>query len=319
MQLSVRRVLRQRSGSPLQQLLYLIGQLGFFVRRRRRLPAREQRPRRDDVSRRAARWLGVEVPNVSIAMRVLVRIPGKDVGGQIARHVPLARAVVQLQVDRRQIARVIAIARIDDERHGISRLHRDLLQRPDWIYLCAVSDPRRQPLPRVAAPQFERPRDAVAALGMSMLHAPADAERCRRRTPPANRDRQLRSRMDGDAVRLHVARNAHVLIGRVRDHAEGIVADPAFDEVIACATLLLASDRRPQLDRSTRRTDPQIIEPRRERLRFNTMFLREQRGINHAGHRARFRRCAETLRGTRKNAFASNGQFLSHRAHVAQQ
>lgn len=47
-------------------------------------------------------------------------------------------------------------------------------------------------------------------------------------------------------MRLHVAGDTDVLIRRIGDHTEGIIADPALDEVVTGRILDLAGNQRSQ-------------------------------------------------------------------------
>ena len=55
-------------------------------------------------------------------MRVGVRIACEDIGRNLARQVPLATTAGQREVDGRQVARVIAVARADQERNQVAGL-----------------------------------------------------------------------------------------------------------------------------------------------------------------------------------------------------
>ena len=109
---------------------------------------------------------------------VRVRIAGENVGRDVASQVPLTRAVVQREVDRGQIARMIAIARADHDRHDIAGLHRDLFQWSDGNRLWPLAGAGGKALPRIAATQFERPSHTIAAFRMRVLDGRADAKGC---------------------------------------------------------------------------------------------------------------------------------------------
>src|SRR5690606_3106232 len=113
---------------------------------------------------------------------------------------------------------------------------------------------------QASATQFERPGDTVTALGMGMLHATANLEARCRRTAPTDRNVKLRSGMHDHAMRLHVARDTHMLIGRVCNHAERIVANPTLDEVVVAALLGFTIEQLAEL-RSVAALNAQILQP----------------------------------------------------------
>src|SRR5678815_445515 len=96
---------------------------------------------------------------------------------------------------------------------------------------------------------------------MRVLHDAVDAQRGGDGAPPANDDAQLGRWMHRHAVRLHVARNAHVLIGRIRNDAQGIGARPALDEIVILTALRLSRDV--GID-ARFAADAKTIEPRRQ-------------------------------------------------------
>ena len=65
---------------------------------------------------------------------------------------------------------MIAVARADQERDQVAGLDGDILDRADRHLVRALRDAGGKPLPHRPAPQLERPGDAVAALGMRVLH-----------------------------------------------------------------------------------------------------------------------------------------------------
>src|SRR5690606_14496335 len=89
-----------------------------------------------------------------------------------------------------------------------------------------------------AASQFERPRDAVAAGGMSMPHRCRDPHLSGHRRLPAGSDPAFGSRMHGNAVRIHFAGNADYLVRGVSDQREGGSAghSPAVNKLVTADT-----------------------------------------------------------------------------------
>ena len=119
------------------------------------------------------------------------------------------------EVDRGQVAGVVAVARTDQERHEIAGLHRELFQRSDGTVFGPWLVPVASRCRVIAATQFERPGHAVAAFRMCVLDGRADREASPARDCASRPRRRALERMHGDAVRFHVAGNADVLIGRV--------------------------------------------------------------------------------------------------------
>ncbi|TXT33706.1 MAG: hypothetical protein FD138_1816 [Planctomycetota bacterium] len=78
------------------------------------------------------------MPDVRIAEAVGVRIAREDVWRDVAGEIPLAIVGRQGQINRREVARVIAVARADDQRNQIARLHRDILERADVDHFRAL-------------------------------------------------------------------------------------------------------------------------------------------------------------------------------------
>ena len=60
----------------------------------------------------------------------------------------------------------------------------------------------------------------------------ADSELAGDRTAPRYDRRQIRSRVRRNGVRLHLAGDVDGRIGRVREHAERVIPDPTFNEVV---------------------------------------------------------------------------------------
>ena len=83
---------------------------------------------------------------------------------------------VSREIDRGQVAGVVAVARTDQERNEVAGLDRETFDRPDVDRLAALRHARGKPPPRRPAPEFERPGHAVAALRMSVRHRAVDAE-----------------------------------------------------------------------------------------------------------------------------------------------
>ena len=173
------------------------------------------------------------MPHTRIAELVGVRIRRQHLGRNILRQIPdppvLAEAR-EREIHRRQIARMIRVARADEQRDDVSRLDEKIFDGRGLHFLCALRDAAGQTLTIRAAPHFERPGHAVAALGMRVLNRRHDAHATRDRTAPAHGGGELRRRMHRDAVRLHVAGNADVLRGGIGDEIRRAAFAPAVDE-----------------------------------------------------------------------------------------
>ena len=229
----VRGITHGRRGG--QELLHGLGQR-WFLARLRGLPAREQRTGRNHrAARRAVFRLGVKIPNAVAPGLVRVRISREDAAGNIARQRPFLRRVAglgELQLEVRQVARVIAVARPDHQRHQIAGLHGDVFERSGDALFVALREAAREALARAAAAQFERPRHAIAATRMRVRHRRFDAQRRRHRTAPADGGRELLRGMHDHAVRLEIARNPHGLIGGIGQQQRRAVGAPAFDKIV---------------------------------------------------------------------------------------
>ena len=231
-----------------------------------------------------------------------MRVASEDVRRNILREIPGARAVTEIEIHRRHVAGMIPVARAHHHGHHIARLHGEIFERTKLHFLRSLRYASGEPLPRTAAAQFHRPSHAIAALGMRVLHHALDAQRRRDRTAPTDDDAPIRRGMHGDAVRLHVAGNAHMLVGRVRQNAQGIRARPALDKIVALRALHLR--RHVRIDARFARSDAEAFQPRCENRRFDAVLLRQLR------HRVLVRRTSdlrcrcETLGRAGENLFS---------------
>ena len=89
--------------------------------------------------------------------------------------------------------------------------------------------------------------------------------------------------MHGHAVRMDRARDAILLVRRVRDHPQFTLAAPAVDRLPALDPLHLLVEERGE--RRLGRPDAEIREPSREQTRIDGVFLREcgDRGVEAGG------------------------------------
>src|SRR5262249_10528977 len=153
--------------------------------------------------------LGVEVPHVLVAEVVRVRVAGQHVAGDVAGQAPLAAARArrlddELQVG--QVAGVVAVPRADQQGDEVSLLYLNSGDGPDRDGLAALGGAGGQALPGRAPAPFQRPGDAVAALGVRVGDLAGDADRAGEGAPPADRGLEGRRRVDADAAGLHVPR-----------------------------------------------------------------------------------------------------------------
>ena len=169
---------------------------------------------------------------------------------------------------------MIAVARPDHDAHHIAWPHREIFERPELHFRRILCGAGREALPGVPAPQFQRPRHAVAAFRMRVLHDALHAQRGCHRAAPADDYGEFRRRMDRDAVRLHVARDAHVLVGGIGEHAQSIRAGPSLDEIVALGFLQLL--RQVRINARLARSNAQAVEPRRKHNRLDAMLLRQR-------------------------------------------
>ena len=314
----VRRVLRQAGDACLQELLHFVGEATLLGRVGGRAPLGQHRAGGNHRVRAAAAVrLAVEMPDARVAQEVRVRVAGEDVRRDVAGKVPLlAVAGLDVQVHRCHVARVVAVARADDDGEQVARLHGEVLQRPDFYFLRTLRVASREALACVAAPEFHGPRDAVAALGVRVLHNHLDAHGGADRAAPTGRHAPLRRRVHRDAVRLHVAGDAHGLAARIRQHAQGICARPALDEVVVLRALGLHRHVRIHAHRPA--ADAEIIQPRDEQPRLDTVLRRELVNSGFIRQRAGFRSGGKALRRAGRDALALRLEGEHGVAHVAQ-
>ena len=205
------RIVLCRGRTSHEQILQGLRQPALLLISRRPLPSGQQRARRNHrLAWPATIGLGVKMPDARMALCVGVGIAGEQVRRDLACKVPLAAGTLERQVDGREVARVVAVARADQERDEIARLDGQVVHRARDHLGCTACDAGGERLPHRTAPQLQRPCDAIAALGVRVLHTALDAQHRRHRALPADSHAQGRRRMHGHAVGLHVAGNSHV-------------------------------------------------------------------------------------------------------------
>ena len=222
--------------AALEQVLHGVRQLLLFGRRFGRLPAGEQRSRRNHRAGLAAfHRFAVEVPDARVAEAIRVRIAGQHVARHVPGEVPLARLgsgrlEVEFQVG--QIARMVAVARPHQQRDQVARLHgqgthlRITPIRPP----CAIpSASRCRVAPRRSSSRHSTP---LPHSGWACVTLPEISTAAGDRASPTDGCEQRRRRMHADRVRLHVAWNADVLVGRIGQQLRQLVRVPALDEIV---------------------------------------------------------------------------------------
>src|SRR2546429_2420935 len=108
---------------------------------------------------------------------------------------------------------------------------------------------------------------------MSVSYFCLDAEHARRWTEPADRGLQLGRRMHRQAVWFHVAGDAHMLIGRIRNEIGRFRSTPPFNELIARSVF----DGIGEISfdfQCLSNPDAKIIEPRSEHIGIDALFPR---------------------------------------------
>ena len=258
------------------------------------------------------------MPHRFVAVTVGVRIAGQDVRRNILREIPLGFAIVQGQIHRRVIAGVVAIARIDDQRNDIASHHVHVLKRSHRDHCRALAFTGGEHLSRLAAPQFQRIGDAVATHRVPVLNFAAYSQRAGDRTAPRDDRCELRRGMCGNAVRRHRARNFHRGIGGVRQHAESIVAGPAFDELIGRRALRFLHEQRFQFH-FARSANAEIVQPTREHFAIDVVLLRKREEVRTAIRTRRLVRRRETSHHAFCHCIAVSHHLLHDRAHIAQE
>ena len=241
----------------------------------------------------------------------------RHVVGEIPRLAALPHAG-ERKLDRGQVATVIAVPSTNQQRDQIARLDGQVFNGFHLDLGISLGCAGGQTPSDRAAPQFQRPSDAIAALGVCMGHLRFDVHRRRDRTSPADRGPQRLRRMDGHAVRLHVARDPHVLVGRIGDQQRRGVCPPAVDEFVPRCLADLAREMPVDLER-TAAADAEVIEPRSQRLSFDAVFLGKPWNVGLSLGRGRFVGGVQIGRRAGKNAIPAHCQFASHFANVAQQ
>src|SRR5262249_35104520 len=144
----------------------------------------------------------------------------------ILREIPGVHTVSQIEFHGGKIAGMVSVTWSDGQRHHIARTHPNILKRTKFHYRSILGEAGRKLLASIAAPQFDRPGNTITALDVSMLDASLHANSCCHRTTPAGYYTKRRGGMHCDTVWFHVSRNAHVVIRRIGEHAQGLRPSP---------------------------------------------------------------------------------------------
>ena len=81
---------------------------------------------------------------------------------------------------------MIAVTWTDRDAEDIARLHQKIFEGAEFHLLRVLRRAGGETLARAPATEFQRPRHAVTAFGMRVLHDAIDAQRGRDRAAPAN-------------------------------------------------------------------------------------------------------------------------------------
>ncbi len=103
-----------------------------------------------------------------------VRIAFQDVRRDILREIPGRLAIAEREIDRGEVADVIAIARTDDERDDLTDFDTHVFKWSHRQNSRAFCHAAGEHLAGVAATHFERPGDAIAAFGMRIGNIAAE-------------------------------------------------------------------------------------------------------------------------------------------------
>ena len=116
--------------------------------------------------------------------------------------------------------------------------------------------------------------------------------------------------MHGHTVRLHVARDAHVLVGRIRGEVWRVGRAPALDEIVARGAVDFVCEVTLDAHRAAR-ADAQIIEPRGERVRLDAILAGQFSDLSPARRESGLDGGAQTLRRAGKNEFTPRRQLAT--------
>jgi hypothetical protein len=123
--------------------------------------------------------------------------------------------------------------------------------------------------------------------------------------------------MDRHAVRLHVARDANVLIRGVRQELGKLVWAPTVDEVVPAASSPLLGEVAGQIQ-DAGRDDSQVIEPGPQDFGVEPPLSGKILDIEPTLNRLNLGRSFEIFARVREEPLASRGQSLGNAANVLQ-
>ena len=106
-----------------------------------------------------------------------IRIARENIRGDILREVPVPRTIVEREIHRGEVANMASIARPDDKGNDVTSLHADVLKRAEFENIPALCVALRQHFGGIATADFERPSDAVAAVGVRVGDVTGDSKR----------------------------------------------------------------------------------------------------------------------------------------------
>ena len=205
-----------------------------------------------------------------------VRISGENVRGNIRRQIPRLLPLGQSEIHRCQVARVVPVARADDECHDLIRVDSHILKRAERDRLRSCRNTRSELLGRGTATHFQRPGDTVAALGVGVRDRAGDRELVRGdRAFPGDHGSAIRGGMRGDAVRFHHAGNSHASVRGVRQHTQVLISAPSLDEVVVGRPLQLRRQQRFEFRAAETEVIPPACEEGRIDLRLAAGQYRE--------------------------------------------
>ena len=170
---------------------------------------------------------------------------------------------------------MVVVARSNQQRDCFINADVDILKRPDHRPFGLIKNASCQPFNGSASANFQSPGDPVAALRMSVFHPTADFQSPGiDRTLPGNHRLPIWGRMCGDAVSLHLSRNANIRIRRIGHHAEITIAAPSLNKGVVGRAFHLHRQQWFKL----RTAETQILTPYGERLFGGVLISCRQSG-----------------------------------------
>ena len=206
-----------------------------------------------------------------------MRIAGKNVVRHILAEQPTATFAAdfdQFQFDGRQIARVISPVGTDQQRDHIAGMNSKSVNRSALARFRDVQCAAGKALPRRAATQLQRPRDAIAATGMGMTNLCLHVDLPGDRAIPTDRRFESWRGMHNHAVWIQVAGDADRLVRRIGNHRGCFVTPPTVNEVVPAPFGQLVGKVAVNLH-GPFVADPQKAKPGAEHLGSDLMFGRQ--------------------------------------------